>query len=77
VWEVETFKGPSSEEITLFISVNEIQESDSQEEQRSKTFEDLENILSRKKSEAQEEERQWSLDHSAKDQQPSDSRQGA
>jgi hypothetical protein len=38
------------------------------------TFEHLENILSRKKSEAQEEERQQSLDHSAEDQQPSDQR---
>jgi hypothetical protein len=35
-------------------------------------FEYLENILSRRKLEAQEEERQWSLDHSSEDQQPSD-----
>jgi hypothetical protein len=33
------------------------------------TFEHLENLLSRKKSEAQEEERQQPLDHSAEDQQ--------
>jgi hypothetical protein len=35
------------------------------------TFEYLENILSQEKSEDREEEREWSLDHSAKDQQPS------
>jgi hypothetical protein len=36
-----------------------------------KAFEDLEKILSWKNSEAQEEERQWPLDHSVKDQQSS------
>jgi hypothetical protein len=35
---------PSSEEISPFTSVNEIQELDSQEEQRLKTFEHLENL---------------------------------
>jgi hypothetical protein len=41
------------------------------------TFEDLEKFLSHKKSKAQEEEQQWSLDHSMKDKQSSDLRQGA
>jgi hypothetical protein len=72
VWEVETFMKAKLRRDSTFQKCSRGLRDRLAGGSKVKTFEDLENILSQKKSEAQEEERQWSLDHNAKDQQSSD-----
>jgi hypothetical protein len=69
---MEKYSRRSSSEEIAFSGVQTKSRRRARRRRKVESFEHLENILSQSKSEAQEEERQWSLDHNAKDRQPSD-----